>query len=549
MIYLVKQYGLLAIIVLSLLIWLSQQNASDNSIRPGSPDKQQSGVYNHRERLDKDSQLLQQDWNPSKLLETERQPSHSSEYHASSGNASQNVSVNSEVLLDASIKRKGRPRSQDLFVRSDSDDRFVHEERSINYSVGVLNKDSKRSSITDDVIELDRQSIVELGVRNSSDKNISDTGKKETAANNGSDSYKTAARFPVQIPVEYRQARPFKPPVFDDSAASSRTEPQSVPKTNNHDQPVNFNFVLPRVKPVTTRQRISSDDDADGSLVLARQLALKNFVKTDEKHPSADQPDDINTASRVNDILSVTINQRNQYKRLFENIPVTNPAVDRGRKAWKQELDELEKFAEVPAALPDYDLPMLKDKSPPTEGRVTSTSTTRSADLVRGGISAVNYLVSNKTVDEDIGVKLDDDEVLADTDDVMSSAVVLGEVNPNKTYAVFSTTTENRDALNFIFLLPLTALAWKRVGFDSIIVIVGPIDVWNSDELYHFILSAVRQLDAVVVFLEPRPEKSVMISQVDYSLLCDPPMYYRGPRYALHSVCPSCPALHELNML
>ena len=114
-------------------------------------------------------------------------------------------------------------------------------------------------------------------------------------------------------------------------------------------------------------------------------------------------------------------------------------------------------------------------------------------------------------------VKVDDEdeeEVLADTDDVMSGAVVLGEVNASRSYAVFSTTTDNRDALNFVFLLPLTALAWKRVGFDSVVVVVGAVDVWNSDELYHFVLSAVRQLDAVVVFLEPRPEKSVMISQV-----------------------------------
>ena len=85
-----------------------------------------------------------------------------------------------------------------------------------------------------------------------------------------------------------------------------------------------------------------------------------------------------------------------------------------------------------------------------------------------------------------------------------------------RTYAVFSTTTENRDALNFVFLLPLTALAWKRVGFDSVVIVVGPVDAWNSDELFHFVLSAVRQLDAVVVFLEPRTEKSVMISQVGF---------------------------------
>jgi len=135
--------------------------------------------------------------------------------------------------------------------------------------------------------------------------------------------------------------------------------------------------------------------------------------------------------------------------------------------------------------------------------------------MAAGAYRVATLCVQLTHVGEVSGLKLEDDEVLADTDDVMSSAVVLGDVNPNKTYAVFSTTTENRDALQFIFLLPLTALAWKRIGFDSIIIIIGPVDVWNSDELFHFVLSVVRQLDAIVVFLEPRPEKSVMISQVE----------------------------------
>jgi len=47
-----------------------------------------------------------------------------------------------------------------------------------------------------------------------------------------------------------------------------------------------------------------------------------------------------------------------------------------------------------------------------------------------------------------------------------------------------------------------------------VVVVVGSADSWNSDPLYHFVLSVLRQLDAVIVFLEPRPEKSVMISQV-----------------------------------
>jgi len=92
---------------------------------------------------------------------------------------------------------------------------------------------------------------------------------------------------------------------------------------------------------------------------------------------------------------------------------------------------------------------------------------------------------------------------------------MLGKVDPNGKYAVFSTTSwTGGESLNFIFLLPLTALAWKRIGFESIIIIVGSVNVWNSDPLLYTVLTSVRQLDAVVIFLDVHPVNTVMISQV-----------------------------------
>jgi len=70
--------------------------------------------------------------------------------------------------------------------------------------------------------------------------------------------------------------------------------------------------------------------------------------------------------------------------------------------------------------------------------------------------------------------------------DVISTPAMLGRIDPSRKYAVFSTTSAaNTEPLSFTFLLPLTALAWKRIGFDSLVIIVGSEDVWNSDPLLY----------------------------------------------------------------
>ena len=98
---------------------------------------------------------------------------------------------------------------------------------------------------------------------------------------------------------------------------------------------------------------------------------------------------------------------------------------------------------------------------------------------------------------------------------VIPAPVILGTVNPNRKYAVFSTTSAgDQESVGFLFLLPLTALAWKRVGFDSVIIIVGSQNVWNSDPLLFSVLERVRSLDAVVLFVSVHPTNSVMVSQV-----------------------------------
>lgn len=92
--------------------------------------------------------------------------------------------------------------------------------------------------------------------------------------------------------------------------------------------------------------------------------------------------------------------------------------------------------------------------------------------------------------------------------------IVLGKINISCPYAVFSTTLQNRESQSFVFLLPLTILAWKRVGFESVVIIVGWRDEWNSDPLYSDVITTCYKLGAVLIFLESKQENIVMISQV-----------------------------------
>ena len=99
--------------------------------------------------------------------------------------------------------------------------------------------------------------------------------------------------------------------------------------------------------------------------------------------------------------------------------------------------------------------------------------------------------------------------------DTATVPVMLGKIDPNRRYAVFSTTSVgNEESRGFIFLLPLTALAWKRIGFDVVVIIVGSPDLWNSDPLLYTVLTSLRRLDAVVISINAHPANSVMVSQV-----------------------------------
>ena len=91
---------------------------------------------------------------------------------------------------------------------------------------------------------------------------------------------------------------------------------------------------------------------------------------------------------------------------------------------------------------------------------------------------------------------------------------ILGKIENGKKYAVFSAAFGTKNALNYAFDLPLTVLAWKRIGYESIVLLVGSIQQWESNEVFNQVLSYLRQKASIVIFLEAEPQNAVMLSQV-----------------------------------
>jgi len=132
-------------------------------------------------------------------------------------------------------------------------------------------------------------------------------------------------------------------------------------------------------------------------------------------------------------------------------------------------------------------------------------------------ISATLYLVFTiRNSSNDSSRIAKNDSEVPQTCNVKTLPVTFGEIDPNRKYAVFSSTSnENKQTYDFIFLLPLTAMAWKRVGYDSLVIIVGSVNAWNFDPLRHNVMARLRQLNAVIIFLNVPKVNSVMVSQVE----------------------------------
>ena len=92
-------------------------------------------------------------------------------------------------------------------------------------------------------------------------------------------------------------------------------------------------------------------------------------------------------------------------------------------------------------------------------------------------------------------------------------ALGLEHLKSGHQFAVFSCDSVSRD-FAYSFFVPLTTLAWRRLGYGSIVLVVGELSVWTRSPLLQHILRYTLQQRGVVVFLEAvSSQHVVMMSQ------------------------------------
>lgn len=86
-------------------------------------------------------------------------------------------------------------------------------------------------------------------------------------------------------------------------------------------------------------------------------------------------------------------------------------------------------------------------------------------------------------------------------------------------FAVFSCATPGPNShrgYDYAFYLPLTVVAWHRIGFESLVLIVGEKSEWKTHPILSHVLATLERLsdDATVMFLSAEVENRMMLSQV-----------------------------------
>lgn len=93
----------------------------------------------------------------------------------------------------------------------------------------------------------------------------------------------------------------------------------------------------------------------------------------------------------------------------------------------------------------------------------------------------------------------------------------MGRMYLEERFAVFSCSTPGNNShrgFDYAFYLPLTALAWQRIGFKSIILIIGERQYWSDHPVLSFILESLQKLNYVTIFfIAAETENRLMLSQ------------------------------------
>ena len=60
----------------------------------------------------------------------------------------------------------------------------------------------------------------------------------------------------------------------------------------------------------------------------------------------------------------------------------------------------------------------------------------------------------------------------------------------------------------------MTALAWERIGFKSLVVIIGSRNEWEREPALNYVLTSLEERNAEIFFIDAIREERVMLSQV-----------------------------------
>lgn len=130
---------------------------------------------------------------------------------------------------------------------------------------------------------------------------------------------------------------------------------------------------------------------------------------------------------------------------------------------------------------------------------------------IRQGIYKIHFKIHNTTGARRIDDYFSNSSHQTDTNRKMNSAryAVIG--------CTFPQDTVRPHKLTYLFLLPLTVLAWRRIGFQVKVLFFSEKDSWYSevtDKAFKFVLEGLQIVSAHLYFVDTPRNNSVMMSQV-----------------------------------
>lgn len=100
--------------------------------------------------------------------------------------------------------------------------------------------------------------------------------------------------------------------------------------------------------------------------------------------------------------------------------------------------------------------------------------------------------------------------------DLLPNNIILPASGERRKFAVFGCATPTKGShrgYDYAFYMPLTVLAWKRVGYECIIQIIGREEEWTVNPALSYVLDSLKRVNAHVMFFDAKVHNRMMISQ------------------------------------